>query len=174
MWWTMKSRGSVTVSGFVRALVLFGVLAGVLAMHALTMNHDAAMAAMNTTASPVAGMAHGQIDSAGQSGYISGPPRDHGMSAAEVRVDMPGPAASPSKVAVSKYQGGSGQQMGAMCLAILAASLLLGLALMLGWLRSARFALWLRQARQVHLSPLLGRSPPWLEPSLSKLCVLRT
>jgi hypothetical protein len=171
----MKSRGSVMVSGFIRALGLFGVLAGVLAMHALTMNHDAAMAAMSTMASPVAGMAHGQIDSAGQSGHISGLPRDHGMSAAEVRVDMPGPAASPSKVAVSKYQGGSDQQMGAMCLAILATSLLLvGLALMLGWLQSARFAPWLSQARLVHVSPRLERSPPWLEPSLSKLCVLRT
>jgi hypothetical protein len=163
------------VSGFVRALVLFAVLAGVLAMHALTMNHDAAMAATSTMASPVAGMAHGQIDSAGQFGHISGPPPDHGMSAAEVRVELPGPAASTSKVAVSKDQSFSGAQMGAMCLAVLAASLLLlGLALMLGWLRSARCAPWLRQARPVPLSPLLGRSPPWLEPSLSKLCVLRT
>jgi hypothetical protein len=136
----------VTFSGLVRALVLFGVLAGVFAMHALTMNHDAAMATMS------------------------------GMSAAEASVEMPGQAVTtPLKVAAPKDQSASGQQMGTMCLAVLAASLLLlGLALLLGWLRSARFAPWLRQARPVHLSLLHGRSPPCLAPSLSKLCVLRT
>jgi hypothetical protein len=173
----MKNRGAV-ISGLARTLMLVCVLAGVLAMHALTMNHDPMMATMTTVASPVAAAIHGDIDSTAHSGHTSRPPSDAGMSAAVVTVEMARPAVGSqlfSKLTVLKYQSGSGHQMVAMCLAILATSLLLvGLALMLGWLRSARFAPWSQQARPVHLSPLLERSPPWLAPSLSKLCVLRT
>jgi len=173
----VKNRGAV-ISGLARALMLVCVLAGVLAMHALTMNHDPRMATLTTVASPAAGVIPGDIESTAHSGHTSRSPTDAGMSAAAVTVGMAKPAPGSqwfSKLAVLKYQSAGGHQMAAMCLAILSTSLLLvGLALMLGWLRSARFAPWAQQVRPVHLSPLLERSPPWLAPSLSKLCVLRT
>jgi hypothetical protein len=63
--------------------------------------------------------------------------------------------------------------MGAMCIAVLASLLLVSLALKLIWLRSARPA---RRPASITVVPssMLGRAPPWLTPSLSKLCVLRT
>jgi hypothetical protein len=173
----MKIRGAM-ISGLARVLMLICVLAGVLAMHALTMNHDPTMATMTTVASPAAAPIHGDIHSTAHSGHTSGSASGAGMSAAAMTVETARPAVGSqwfSKLAVLKYQSASGHQMVAMCLAILATSLLLvGLALMLGWLRSARFAPWSGQVPPVHLSPLLERSPPWLAPSLSKLCVLRT
>ncbi|MDX6247735.1 MAG: hypothetical protein QOF10_1095 [Kribbellaceae bacterium] len=62
--------------------------------------------------------------------------------------------------------------MDGVCLAMLTAlalllTLLLGLRSLLVW-RAVQFAV------PVERSVLTGRSPPWLAPSLSKLCVLRT
>jgi hypothetical protein len=49
----MNNRG-VAVSGLVRALTSVWLLGGVLAMHALTMDHDPVMMAMSETAVTVA------------------------------------------------------------------------------------------------------------------------
>jgi hypothetical protein len=145
----MNNRG-VVVSGLVRALASAWLLGGVLAMHALTMDHDPAMMAMSETAATV--------------------------SPVQATPEMPehangSPNASASTDAA--YVSVGSHQMSELCVAVLAGSLLL-LALVLAWLRSGRSTPWSFRVFLVRPSPLLGRSPPWLAPSLSKLCVLRT
>jgi crotonobetainyl-CoA:carnitine CoA-transferase CaiB-like acyl-CoA transferase len=146
----MNNRG-VVVSGLVRALTSVCLLAGVLAMHALTMDHDPAMIAMSgTAASATPFQATSEMPE-----HVSG--------------------LTGSMRAGAAYVSSDSHQMGQLCVAVLAGSLLLlGLVLMLAWLRSARSAPWSLRLFAVRLSPLLGRSPPWLTPSLSKLCVMRT
>lgn len=146
----MNNRG-VVVSGLVRALTAVWLLGGVLAMHALTVNHDSAMMAM-----PAASVV---MSSAGA----------HDEMPVHVTVEPDRAPAGPTLASTG------GHHLGEVCVAVLAVSLmLLGLALTCAWLRSARSAPWLPGVLPVQLSLLPGRSPPWLTPSLSKLCVLRT
>jgi predicted cobalt transporter CbtA len=146
----MDTRG-VVGSGLVRALVSVCLLAGVLAMHALTMDHDPAMIAMSGKA------ANAEPIQAG-----SDMPEHSSAVPASSRTD-------------AAYTRRAGHEMAELCVAVMSGSLLLlGLVLMLAWLRSARSTPWSLRLFPVRLSPLLGRSPPWLTPSLSKLCVMRT
>ncbi|NIK58555.1 DUF6153 family protein [Kribbella shirazensis] len=135
----MERRGAAAGSRVIRLLLHVCVLAGVLGMHALTMNHDVAT---------VQSSMHGEH--AGVSG-----------------VPVHDPAGPPT------YLETAPEPMGSMCVAFLGAVTLIGLALYLIWQRSARPAPWATLVRVVP-SAVLGRSPPWLAPSLSKLCVLRT
>lgn len=123
-------------------LLVWCVLAGVLAMHALTMNHDPGMA---------------QLSAAGVSGdRFPMTSRDE-------------PAGAGRHLGAATM---AGEPMSTICLAILGATALFGLGLLLRWLRSARTPP--RWSRSVVVSPvLLSRSPPYLTPSLSFLCVLR-
>ncbi|WP_350275124.1 DUF6153 family protein [Kribbella sp. HUAS MG21] len=134
----MERRGAVPGSRVIRLLLHVCVLAGVLGMHALTMNHDPAMMS---------------------AGEPSAAHAVHGDSAEP----------SPSPVSLTR----AAEPMNSMCLAILGGLLLIGLALYLSWRRSARPMPWATRVRVVPAA-VLGRSPPWLTPSLSKLCVLRT
>jgi hypothetical protein len=145
----MNNRG-VVVSGLVRALASAWLLGGVLAMHALTMDHDPAMMAMSETSAT--------------------------MSPVHAPSEMPDHASGLPKGSAptdASYVGAGSHQMGELCVAVLAGSVLL-LVLVLAWLRSGRSTPWSFRLFLVRPSPLLGRSPPWLAPSLSKLCVLRT
>ncbi|GAA1604941.1 hypothetical protein GCM10009789_68630 [Kribbella sancticallisti] len=160
-----------------RALVLFGVLAGVFAMHALTMNHDPAMAG-SAAAMPPSGAGHmsaaaGVAAVADDGGPLSGHVGMSDGSAADMAAVTE--LASASNALVSAHSTAGNHGMSGVCVAVLAASLaLVGVALMLCWLRSARSVPRAWQVLPLQLSPLPGRSPPWLAPSLSKLCVLRT
>ena len=79
------------------------------------------------------------------------------------------PAAAQSAViTIDEHQ----HAMAGACLAILTALVLL-LALSLG-LRSLLAWRAVQRTAPADRSALTGRSPPWLVPSLSKLCVLRT
>jgi len=160
----MNLQGSsVWWSGLTRVLAVLGVAAGVFAMHGLTGNHDAAMAAAHMNPAPRA---------------IAVPATDHHTSdqvdnvpasavAAMDRLDEAGQV-----ITGVLTPSGHGHTMAGACVAVLTALVLL-LALVLA-LRS------LLSWRQVPLiaptvRPVVtGRSPPWVLPSLSKLCVLRT
>ncbi|WP_246486920.1 DUF6153 family protein [Kribbella qitaiheensis] len=148
------ARSAVLRSGLTRILTVVGVLAGVLAMHGLTSNHDAempGMAAAPTTSSghratgdPTMAAGH---DDALSAGFTTEEPKARGADA--------------------------GHGMAGACVAVLTLSLLL-LALAAG-------SRWRRIRQRGHRGlPLAwrpvpdGRPPPWLAPSLSKLCVLRT
>ncbi|GAB3930242.1 hypothetical protein GCM10029976_031580 [Kribbella albertanoniae] len=167
------------MSGLTRRLTLLGVLAGVFAMHALTMNHDPAMAGMDSIASMTSSGAGHTSAATGVAAVADngGAPSGHVRMSDQVTAEMAAVTefASASNLMVSAHSNAGSHQMSDVCVAVLAASLaLVGLALMLCWLRSARFAPWAWQLLPLQLSPLSGRSPPWLAPSLSKLCVLRT
>jgi hypothetical protein len=153
-------------SGPTRALAILGVLAGVFAMHGLTGNHDAAMAsphmrAASSAADPAANHHMGPVDETGSSSP-AGPMGGLGDEA----------ATSPAATKVAFIQAGDEHVMAGACVAVLTGlvlllTLLLGLRSLLAW-------------RPVQLTAppvrpvLTERSPPWLVPSLSKLCVLRT
>jgi hypothetical protein len=153
MWW----------SGLTRVLAVLGVAAGVFAMHGLTGNHDAAMAAAHMNPAPRA---------------IAIPTTDHHTS---VQADNVHASAVPAMERLDDAghvingalkPAGDGHTMGSACIAVLTALvLLLALALalrsLLAWRRVPLIA---QPARPV----VTGRSPPWVVPSLSKLCVLRT
>ena len=133
-------------------LRIFGtlaVVAGVFSMHALTADHELAMATNHATA------AH--LDMA------DNPMTKHQVALPLALVD------GFERVAVEPADGQHG--MVGDCLAVLSGLLLL-LALALG-LRS--LLAWRPVFLLPTAPPVRGeRSPPWLAPSLSKLCVLRT
>lgn len=152
-------------SGPARALAVLIVLAGVFAMHGLTGNHDAAMASPDM----------------GAASSAAGPGPGHHMSPID-QLSLPAAAAvghlsdaAPvvsAAAQVTLVLANDEHVMAGACVAVLTGLVLL-LALMLG-LRS--LLAW----RPVQLTApavrpvLAGRSPPWLVPSLSKLCVSRT
>jgi hypothetical protein len=152
MWW----------SGLTRVMAVLGVAAGVFTMHGLTGNHDAAMAAAHMNPAPRA---------------IAVLVADHHTS---VQADT-----DPASVAAMDWldeagnlitgaltPAGHGHTMAGACVAVLTALVLL-LALMLG-LRSLLAWRRVRLIAPPARPPVTGRSPPWVVPSLSKLCVLRT
>lgn len=162
----MVIRG-VTAARVRRAFMVLGVLAGVLAMHALTSDHHAKMPGM---ASPVAMSGDGQSNLPGMYTVLGHSAAAHGDDPRPLAMTVDG-VLLPDPVQAST--GSMGHSAGAVCLAVLAAwVLLLLLRLVLRWLLSARFVPR-SQARPLRVSSLAGRSPPWPAPSLSKLCVLR-
>jgi hypothetical protein len=153
-------------SGPTRVLAVLGVLAGVFAMHGLTGNHDAAMAgphmrAASSAAGPAAGHRMGPVDETGSSSP-AGPMGGLGDEAA-----MPSAATKVAFIPASDEHVMAGACVAVLTGLVLLLTLLLGLRSLLAW-------------RPVQLPapavrPMLTeRSPPWLVPSLSKLCVLRT
>jgi hypothetical protein len=145
-------------SGLNRALAVLGVLVGVFAMHCLTGNHDVMMA------SPQMGAASSAAEHETVAQHVIS--WGQGSSPAMASADVGGMRLRFEPV--GKHQ----HAMGGACLAMLTALvLLLVLALALRSLLAWRSV-------QVELAAerpvLTGRSPPWLTPSLSKLCVSRT
>ena len=133
--------GGMLRSGVTRAVAVLGVVAGVFAMHGLTGNHDAAMAADQMNVAPRAMVV---------------PADSHRME----------PANTTQTTPIDEHHS-----MGGACLAVLT-----GLALLLAFALAMRSLLAWRSVKLIATAehPILtGRSPPWLTPSLSKLCVLR-
>ena len=161
----MTRRGAAG-GGLARVLMLFALLAGVLAMHALTADHHAEMSASAQPGAHVstAGAGHQKTLDADRTG------RPIAMTA-----EMPSATSSVGLRQQAEIGTGSAEKaMSSLCLAILSLILLLGVRLTRAWWCAARSGvapLWSRSGR---LARWLGRSPPWLTPSLSKLCVLRT
>lgn len=145
----MASQQTRTRRGLIRALVVVALLAGVFTMHSLTGNHDAAMAMTSQTPSMAAVHSTGMM----QAGVA----------------DMAIPA--PSAVIVEPSDQGHLHSMGDVCLAMLAALLLM---LIVALARRS-----LAVAHPVVLAPAWvavtadDSSPPWRRPTLSKLCILR-
>jgi hypothetical protein len=169
----MQIQDTSTRSGPVRAVIVVWLLAGVFAMHGLTGNHEAVMAQTHA-AHPVAAIAPNTRQVAQQHSLQS----VHRMPAANLpaiaplRAPMSVDAMPSSGTAAYTAHHGHRHAMGDVCLAMLAA---LAMAI-LG-------ALAVRGLRATHpvlrVCPALvaiaaGPSPPWLQPTLSKLCVLRT
>jgi hypothetical protein len=145
-------------SGLTRVLAVLGVVAGVFAMHGLTGNHDAAMLGAQTGAS------------------MSSTSADRPMSpshAAPVVEHQRGIAVLVSVLPLQEFvPADDAHAMAGACMAvlnglILLLTLLLGLRSLLAWHPARLAAIPVRPA-------LTGLSPPWLAPSLSKLCVSRT
>ncbi|TCO45696.1 hypothetical protein EV646_108319 [Kribbella antiqua] len=140
-----------------RALGALGVVTGVFVMHGLTADHEVAMASM-----------HGPA--VAQSAAM---PAEHSSDSTDTfmhQVVLPIALVDAfDRVVIAP--AGEQHGMPSACLAVLTGLLLL-LTLVLG-LRSllAWRAVLLVAPERVVLSE---RSPPWLPPSLSKLCVLRT
>lgn len=143
----------VVGSGLLRVLTLLGVLAGVLAMHALTTSHHTGMVMADTT-----GLA-----------AVSG----QGAHGEHTPVREPAPGSAGLVVPGPQVASADGEHaMGELCVAILTALILL---LLPSFRRPfAMTAGGIRRSLPPRLTALLGRSPPWTAPSLSKLCVLRT
>jgi hypothetical protein len=167
-------------------------------MHGLTGHHEAAMAGM-AAPTPAAAMheaAESEASSRPASGDQPAPSNGHGMAHEPASPNGHGAAHEPAlpsahglalpsghEVAlpialvdaidrVAIEPAGQQHRMVSACVAVLTALVLL-LALVLG-LRSLltwRPVLLVAPTGRVVLSE---RSPPWLAPSLSKLCVLRT
>jgi hypothetical protein len=153
-------------SGLTRALAVLGVVAGVFAMHGLSGNHDVTMVGQQMSA---------------RSGAEADLASDHPMArlgevtssaipgmALDATASVIAAAARDAVVSVDEHQ----HSMAGACLAmlnglVLLLALALGLRSLLAW-RAVEFA------ASAGRSVLTGRSPPWLVPSLSKLCVLRT
>ncbi|TDD19145.1 hypothetical protein E1218_24625 [Kribbella turkmenica] len=173
----MNSQHLRVRAGSARALIAVLLLAGVLTMHGLTGNHDAAMAIAHQSPATVAhdpagaAVAHppGRLEQAA-------PDAEHSMSAAGSRPASPPVHSSPlpprSALTVEPGRDGHLHAMGDVCLAMLAAILL---ALIVALARRSRTAAHpLQLARTAALVIADGPSPPWRRPTLSKLCVLRT
>ena len=157
----MTTRDGV-VRGLLRALTMVGVLAGVLAMHALTTDHHAAMAGM---ASPVVTVTDG---GGGSIRVPSGQSHSAAAPHAAPAMDLPQTSMIQLAVSASADRGAS-----AVCLAVLAIGLLLVLIrLAARWFGSGRLVTRPRHYPS-RFSSLAERSPPWSVLSLSKLCVLR-
>jgi hypothetical protein len=157
MWW----------SGLSRAVAVLGVLVGVFAMHGLTGNHEVTMASQHMSAvSSVAqdATSHHAVDPLDQASSSAVAAMGH-LSAVASRDSA---AAQSAFVPIGEHQ----HMMAGGCLAMLTALVLL-LALMLA-LRSLIAWRAVDLVAPAELPVLPGRSPPWLVPSLSKLCVLRT
>ena len=147
----MTSRPPRRGALLLRLLGVLGVVAGVFAMHGLTAHHDAAMATPTH-----AGMQHSVVPEAMD--------HRHQVALPIALVD----AFDRVVIAPAGEQHG----MAEACMAVLTGLLLLlALVLALRNLLAWRPVLLVAPAERVVLSE---RSPPWLTPSLSKLCVLRT
>lgn len=147
------------ISGLVQALMVVGVLAGVVAMHGLTANHDASMP---TTA-------------AGPAPAAEARPAGHTMASGEITADPPLPAGGQVAAVLRLTGAGEGHNMAGACVAILTATLLfLALVLALRFLRVWRPLEAFTRGQRSWGSFAAGRSPPRRAPSLSMLCVLRT
>lgn len=147
----MTSRPPRRGALLLRLLGVLGVVAGVLAMHGLTAHHDAAMATPTQ-----AGMQHSVVPQAMD--------HRHQVALPIALVD------AFDRVVITP--AGEEHGMAEACMAVLTGLLLLlalvrALRSLLAW----RPVLLVAPATRVVLSE---RSPPWLTPSLSKLCVLRT
>jgi hypothetical protein len=161
----MNSRAALLL----RLLGVLGVVVGVFAMHSLTGHHEAAMTDMRLPAAAQAvpaahGSAEAMESSQPASGHQLALPNGHEVALPIALVD------AIDRVAITPV--GEQHGMVSACVAVLTALLLL-LALVLGLrnLLAWRPVLLVAPAQRVVLSE---RSPPWLTPSLSKLCVLRT
>jgi hypothetical protein len=146
------------ISGLIQALVVVGVLAGVVAMHGLTANHEATM--------PTTAAGHKPAADARAAG--------HAMSSGEVAPE-PQSAGSQASAVLRLTGAGDGHGMTGACVAILATTLLfLALVLALRFLRVWHPLDAAIGRRRSFRSSAAGRSPPRRAPSLSMLCVLRT
>lgn len=144
---SMNSRAALLL----RLLGVLGVVAGVFAMHGLTSHHDAAMASMPAATHATAAHEMGSAE----------PESKHQVALPIALVD------AFDRVAIAP----AGEQHGMVdaCMAVLTGLLLL-LALVLG-LRS--LLTWRPVLLVAPAERVVQREPPWLVPSLSKLCVLR-
>jgi hypothetical protein len=173
----MTIQHAHTRRGLLRSLTVVCLLAGVLAMHGLTGSHDAAMAM--THQMPAASAAHAPAAAlapmVGQQ-EPAAPAAAHSMSASRSQADAPSANFSPAppdrRVSVEPDGAGHLHAMGDVCLAMLAALLL---ALIVALAR--------RSFAAAHPVPVAGTAvvvasnglpPPWCQPTLSKLCILRT
>ncbi|MET7278946.1 DUF6153 family protein [Kribbella sp. NPDC005582] len=160
----MTSQHISTRRGSTRALVAVLLLAGVLAMHGLTGNHDATMAM--TSHLPSTAMGHEAAPKAAvesHSTHVTQTP------AATPIVDQ---TTSPEPVVVESNGDGHLHSMGDACLGMLVALLLALIAALAQ--RSLTVSHPVVLARATVIVADDGPSPPWHRPTLSKLCILRT
>ncbi len=165
----MKIQDTSARSGLIRALIAVCLLGGVFAMHGLTGNHDAA-AALTHAREPASAPSAASMHPASQPPVHAAHRRPHSPPSATAPLTPP--AVPLPGVTVQPAQDGHGHTMGDVCLAMLTAlALAIAGALASHSLRTTRPAMRLRS----RLTPMaMGPSPPWLQPTLSKLCVLRT
>jgi len=155
----MNSRVPRRGALLLRLLGVLGVVVGVFAMHGLTAHHDAAM----PTGHPATAM-QAEPATAMQTEDVAAPHVKHEVALPIALVD------AFDRVAIAP--AGDQHGMVSACVAMLTGLLLfLALVLALRSLLAWRLVLLLPPVVRVVLSE---RSPPWLAPSLSKLCVLRT
>jgi hypothetical protein len=169
----MKIRDISTRSGLVRALIVVWLLAGVFAMHGLTGNHEAVMAQTHA-AHPVAAIAPNMHQTAQQHSLQSVDQMPAAKQPALAALRAPTPVDATPSSGNTAYTANDGHRhaMGDVCLAMLAALALAILgALAVRGLRATHPVLQVSPAR---VAIAAGPSPPWLQPTLSKLCVLRT
>jgi hypothetical protein len=169
----MKTHDTSARPSLIRVLIAVCLLAGVFAMHGLTGNHDAAAALTATTQPTAAEPASVQLAAEQPSAHATHHVPDRpAVAAGQQPQPTPVDAAARSDITVRSAEDGHGHAMGDVCLAMLTA-----LALVIAG------ALASRSLRTIHpvvrlgsrLTPIAaGPSPPWLQPTLSKLCVLRT
>jgi hypothetical protein len=149
----MNSRAALLL----RLVGVLGVVAGVFAMHGLTSHHDAAMAELRLPAAAHAATAHASPEVMGSAELES----KHQVALPIALID----AFDRVAIAPAAEQHG----MVEACMAVLTGLLLLlALVLALRSLLAWRPVLVVAPAEQV-----VPSEPPWLAPSLSRLCVLR-
>jgi hypothetical protein len=142
-------------AALLRILGVLAVVAGVFSMHGLTADHEVAMASMHAPAATQSAVMPGE--------HADTPAMEHQVALPIALVDGFGRLA----VAPAGEQHG----MGGACLAVLTVLLLLlALVLALRSLLAWRPVVVCAPSERLVLGE---RSPPWLTPSLSKLCVLR-
>lgn len=174
LWITMTIRSTGT-RGLLRALALLAVLTGVFTMHALTANHHSAMSVMSSaqgmdSENPYQG---GSFGTARMADPMPGPEAPAALSANALgALHGVTTQVGPAQVGAVVGPRPNAHSTASVCLAVLSATLLL-LGIALAW----RWAAWVvgapLRSRTRRVALWLGRSPPWLAPSLSKLCVLR-
>jgi hypothetical protein len=164
----MKIPDSSTRPGLIRALIAACLLAGVFAMHGLTGNHDAAALTHAAHAAVAAPQSMHQASSGHAAHHMTDGPSATAVSLSPASYD----AVTLSGITVRPAQDGHGHAMGDVCLAMLTVlALAIVAALAARSLRAGRPVVRLRAGR----TPIAaGPSPPWLQRTLSKLCVLRT
>jgi hypothetical protein len=159
---------------------VLGVVTGVFAMHGLTADHELAMASMHApTAMPAEQMQAEHASRPMQAEHATGPMQAEGAVRPAHAEHAAGALQSEHSVGPTQghhtlvlMQAGERHGMGGACVAVLTGLLLLlALALGLRSLLAWRPVVLLAPRERLVLSE---RSPPWLAPSLSKLCVLRT
>jgi hypothetical protein len=168
----MKTHDISARRGPIRALIAVCLLAGVFAMHGLTGNHDA-IAALTPTPQPVtAGPASMHQTAQQPSVHVAHRMPDIPSAAAGQLRSAPVDAVPVRDLTMRPAQDGHGHAMGEVCLAMLTAlALAIAGALASRRLRSTRPVVRLGSRLSLIAT---GPSPPWLQPTLSKLCVLRT